>query len=340
MRPFSDSAGVQCRGYSQALQRAITDFGADVAFGHMGEKLKEHYGIEVPTTSARRITEAHGEKMLEGRRLETQLPAEPGVALLIAEMDGSMIPVVETARAEGDSAQSDRRRTRQLGWKEARLSLARPEGSVSARYAATLGSPEEAGSQWRDAVIRVGAGSQTRLHCLGDGASWIAEQVERQFGTAAHYLVDFYHLCDYLTAAAPACAPSHPQAWLEQQKQHLKGNRTEEVLDALCPFLERVKGPQAPAPVAACYRDIENRPGQFDYQGAIQAGLPIGSGEVESAHRHVVQQRLKLSGAWWKLDNAEKMLALRVTRANQEWETYWQDSSTYSELDCQYPKAA
>ena len=51
----------------------------------------------------------------------------------------------------------------------------------------------------------------------------------------------------------------------------------------------------------------------------------MGSGEVESAHRYLIQARLKLSGAWWKIDNAAKILALRVTRASQDWNAYWRD---------------
>ena len=72
-----------------------------------------------------------------------------------------------------------------------------------------------------------------------------------------------------------------------------------------------------------CERYLTNRLEYLDYEGAIKAGLPIGSGEVESGHRSVVQGRLKLSGAWWKIENAEKMLALRVVRANGEWQSYW-----------------
>ena len=45
--------------------------------------------------------------------------------------------------------------------------------------------------------------------------------------------------------------------------------------------------------------------------------------EVESGHRHVIQQRLKLAGCWWKEPNAEAMLGLRVARANQLWNSYW-----------------
>ena len=51
--------------------------------------------------------------------------------------------------------------------------------------------------------------------------------------------------------------------------------------------------------------------------------LPIGSGEIESAHRYITQQRLKRPGAWWRVDHAEYMLALRINRQNGDWAAYW-----------------
>lgn len=46
--------------------------------------------------------------------------------------------------------------------------------------------------------------------------------------------------------------------------------------------------------------------------------------EVESAHRYVIQKRLKIAGAWWLEENAEIMLAIRVNRANNHWNEYWE----------------
>ena len=53
-------------------------------------------------------------------------------------------------------------------------------------------------------------------------------------------------------------------------------------------------------------------------------GLPIGSGEVDRAHSSVIQERLKITGAWWKHDYAHTMLALRTLRANGNWDQPWQ----------------
>jgi hypothetical protein len=325
-RPFSQSAEVHCRGYSQPLQRAITDFGADGVFAVIPQKMKEHHGIEVPLSSCQQITQRHGEAILKSQQLETEIPARPGVACIIAEMDGSMIPIVATSESTDRCAPVDRRKTRQLGWREARLCLAHAVGSVTPRFGATLGSPEQAGAQLADCVIRSGAGSQTQIHGLGDGAPWIVSQMELHFGTQVRYLIDFPHLGDYLAAAAGTCAADHKMTWLEQQKTRMKQNCSDAVLDELAPFLERGKSKEEDAPVAACYRYIDSRPGQFDYARALAADLPIGSGEIESAHRYVIQARLKIAGAWWKENNAAKMLALRVLRANGDWQTYWHNS--------------
>ena len=91
----------------------------------------------------------------------------------------------------------------------------------------------------------------------------------------------------------------------------------------MAPYREAPEVANPAAPVRGCVRYLTNRPGQFDYQRALAADLPIGSGEIESAHRYVIQQRLKLAGAWWNEETAAHMLALRTLRANGEWHQYW-----------------
>ena len=93
----------------------------------------------------------------------------------------------------------------------------------------------------------------------------------------------------------------------------------------LAPHVEPERVDDSDAPVRAAQRYFTNRRQRFDYQGALEQGLPIGSGEIESAHRYVVQQRLKRPRAWWRLEQAEAMLALRLNQVNGHWEEYWQD---------------
>ena len=93
---------MSCRGYSLGLQRALSDFGADLAFGKVPQKLKEHYGIAVPVSAAQAITEQHAAAM-KMQRAELQKLPRGGVAQLVGEMDGSMVPIVSIA-ASGDKS--------------------------------------------------------------------------------------------------------------------------------------------------------------------------------------------------------------------------------------------
>ena len=72
-----------------------------------------------------------------------------------------------------------------------------------------------------------------------------------------------------------------------------------------------------------CHRYLSARADRLNYRQALAEGLPIGSGEIESAHRYVAQQRLKRPGAWWRVEHAESMLALRINQINGDWDAYW-----------------
>jgi len=321
-RPFMDSAKVRPRGSSGRLQRFMVDFGADTSFAKAVRKLKEHHSVGVSQYALRNAVLEHGQRMLESQQRQiVELPETSSVGQLIGEMDGSMLPLVEVSTS---NRVKDRRKTRTTLWKEARLSLVREQGKVDPVYGCTGvgGSTTEAGKQLELCALIAGAGLDTKVHAVGDGAAWVAEQFEAVFGAQATYLLDFYHVCDYLAAAAPVCAKK-PKAWLTRQKNKLKAGQVNKVLSALGPYLESPEVETEDAPVRACIRYLTNRLTQLGYKAAIEKGLPIGSGEIESAHRHVLQARLKLPGAWWKLENANKMIALRLIRANGFWETYW-----------------
>jgi Uncharacterised protein family (UPF0236) len=325
LRPFSLRAGVGSRSYSLPLQRALTDFGADVPFAEAVRKMREHYGLEVSVSAVREITESHGERMREQQedQLIGHLGPQVGWERMITQADGSLVPIVRNDAAAG-AVGVDRRKQKELIWREARLCLAHEPGQLTARYAATLGDVEATGARWLDCVARAGAGAKTQIHCVGDGAAWIALQAQHRFGPQASYLVDFYHVSEYLSAAAASIAPTGRTAWRHRQQARLKENELAAVLAELRPHLEAEQTPDTEAPVRACHRYLSNQREHLDYRSALSQNLPIGSGEVESGHRYVIQARLKRAGAWWKEENAEKMLALRVTRANGEWEAYWQ----------------
>lgn len=324
VRPFVRSAQVSARGCSRLLHRAVTDFGADVPFARAMDKLVEHYGVVLPESTIRRVTLHHAKRMHERSAGFPQgLPEKViGQQTFIAEVDGSMVPTVRAA-----SGVADRRKGKSTQWEEVKLSLAHAHGSTQLFYGATLGGDANtAGKQLRACAKRAGFAAGHQVHGLGDGAPWIAQQFKQRFGSQGSYLLDFYHVCDYLAAAAQAIEnqPAAQEHWLEQQKHRLKtAGGLDGVLRTLHVHLEPPDTADDDAPVRQCWRYLNNRLDQLDYPNALDKGLPIGSGEIESAHRYVIQRRLKLPGAWWEPANAQYVLALRVNRANAEWNSYW-----------------
>ena len=59
---------------------------------------------------------------------------------------------------------------------------------------------------------------------------------------------------------------------------------------------------------------------RMDYKRYKQIGCGIiGSGAIESTHRTLIQERMKLSGQRWSKKGAQNMLNLRVTNMNGQW---------------------
>jgi hypothetical protein len=304
--------GIKAHGYSKRLQRALVDFGAENSFAKSVARLQEHYGISVPASSVRKETLAHGRRIVsipDARNVKA-------ASQLITQMDGSMIPVMQPGSGE------DGRQGKTLFWREVKLCCARSKGQAQAYYAATLGSAETAGWVWREITQACGLKSKTQVHAVGDGAPWILEKFKDNFGWQGSYLLDFYHVSQYLAAAVPPYKHSARQKqWLRRQQGRLLNNQSDKVLKSLAGRLEPEEITEAP--IRAAYEYITARVAHLDYLSARKSELPIGSGEVESGHGHVIQDRLKLSGCWWKETNAAAILNLRVARANNLWQTYW-----------------
>jgi hypothetical protein len=295
----------------------VVDFAAEESFENAAKRLLLHHGITLSSGCIRKITYRHAKQVCpKPAGTQGALPLE-GEDSIILEMDGSMVPIVSSSRNLG----SDKRKNRECNWKEFRLCAAQVKGKVHAHYALSSKGVCDAGYCWAKSALDAGWAINTQLHAVADGAEWIHLQWQQNFSKQGRYLVDFYHVCEYLAAAQPT-AGTHPR-WLEVQKKRLKNNHPERVLLALKPYLEKEGFADSEAPVRAAYRYIKNRIDQLDYAGAIEQDLPIGSGLIESGHRHVLQKRLKIAGAWWKIENADCMAQLRVCRANNLEEKYW-----------------
>ena len=296
----------------------LTDFGSEHAFSRAAQSVQEHYGFVIGASAVRVTTLKHSRRALQKLQAHYEqpfrvLPAR-GEQHVIAQADGTMICTV---------APGPRKGKRPRDWQEMRLVAAQAKDRTTIVYGATFGSVQETGRRWGHCTREAGWGLNSQIQAMGDGAEWIRLQSQEVFGTQATFLCDFFHVSEYLGAAAQTCRPTKPNSWRRTQQKRLRRGAVQKVLEALEQHLEPVGTPEEEAPVRNGHRYLTNRMDCLDYPRALRFGLPIGSGMIESGHRHVLQARLKKAGTAWLRDPADQIAHLRVLRANHQWESFW-----------------
>lgn len=318
-RVFKAQAGITARGKSRRLERVLCDFGVESSFAKSCLRLQEHYGFALGPSAVREATlwhAARAEKKLEARYAENfRAMPQKGPAHIIVQTDGTMIRTVAKGRKRKDR--------RPLEWKEMRLSAACAQGSKKVHYAAGFTNVEQTGRRMAHCARAAGWALESRIHLIADGAEWIWNQTKEVFGEQCDFLLDFYHVSEYLAAAAPSCRPGDEKGWLRTQQKRLKRGACEPVLQTMSEHEESAGTPEEQAPVRAAIRYLSRRREQLDYQAALAKELPIGSGLIESGHKHVLQARLKQTGSAWNPENAHALAQLRVLRSNSLWDDFW-----------------
>jgi hypothetical protein len=106
----------------------------------------------------------------------------------------------------------------------------------------------------------------------------------------------------------------------KRAKKRLKEDEVEEVLKDL---IEIANKTSKTTPVGKALNDLiryyQNNTARMKYGTFIKKGYLIGSGAIESAHRNVIQQRLKLSGQRWSIDGAQRIANVRAHRKSNRW---------------------
>lgn len=146
-------------------------------------------------------------------------------------------------------------------------------------------------------------------------------------GLTITVVVDFIHVLEYLWAAAWCFYHEGDQAaeaWVRQKALAVLDGKAGIVAAAIRRKATTGKLPaaaRAKADAAADYLHHKRR--YLDYPTALTRGWPIATGIIEGACRHVVRDRMDLTGARWGLAGAEAILKLRAIRANGDWDDYW-----------------
>lgn len=218
--------------------------------------------------------------------------------------------------------------TREEQWKEVKLGrIFRSDKRVdrvginrnmitSSQFIAHLGNHNEF---WDKMDKHIEAIPKKQRVFLCDGAAWIWNRVEDSYGESIQ-IVDFFHAKEHLSVVvSPIFRNKEKQKkeWLARQEQLLFKNNIKGVIKEL-KKLSKIH--------TSCKEDLDREINYFSkhtnrmqYGTFRQNGYLIGSGPIESAHRKVIQQRLKLSGQRWTMKGLQAIVTLRAAYLSGEW---------------------
>jgi Uncharacterised protein family (UPF0236) len=290
------------------MQQLMTYCGQLDSYEKSNEVFKEMLQIEVSDTQIYRVTDFYGKAVEPTVNADAVLSPLKADEVLYVQADGSML------------------QTREQGWSEVKVGRifkssdcihaeGKPGWISHSQYTAHLGNHKQF-TKTMDSLIDKYGNLNNRLVFVSDGAAWIKNWIEDAFPGAVSIL-DYYHACEHLHefSGTVFTDKAKEKIWTDKQKEWLlKG----EVKTVISNIKRAGKNSEAARKLINYYSGNENR---MQYQQYVKLGCGIiGSGAIESAHRTVVQKRMKQSGQRWSWKGAQHMLNLRVVRKNNDWD--------------------
>ena len=173
----------------------------------------------------------------------------------------------------------------------------------------------------------MGLGQARSAYVVMDGAVWLWNIFEDRFRQCAVGTLDFYHASEHLHTLAAALFPEHKEEaskWCSRILQSLKHHSSKRLFKTLA---ELVAEPprQDPATISAiddANGYFENHKEHMNYARAAKAGLPIGSGSIESQCSQF-QDRFKRRGQFWSQNGFAGLLEVSIRHQNGELRSLW-----------------
>jgi hypothetical protein len=165
---------------------------------------------------------------------------------------------------------------------------------------------------------------------LVDGNNHQIERIQTEAcsrGAQVAIVIDFVHVLEYLWKAAWSLHKEGDPAaeeWVHHQAlKILQGKATRVAGQIRRQASNAGLSPPKRAGADVCATYLTNKATHLDYPTALTNGWPIATGVIEGACRHLVKDRMDLTGARWGLDGAEAILKIRALRSNDDFEEYW-----------------
>ena len=140
-------------------------------------------------------------------------------------------------------------------------------------------------------------------------------------------VVDFVHVLEYLWNATwcfHAARDPAAEQWVHRQATAVLNGHARRVAGQIRRKATNARlGPANRKIAAQAATYLTRKAPYLDYPTALKQGWPIATGIIEGACRHIVKDRMDITGARWGLTGAEAVLKLRAIKTNGDFDAYW-----------------
>lgn len=322
-----DEMKITHQGRSETVKRALSDFGIECSFAAAAKRFTEHYHFNIASSAVFRSTKKIANEALdfiEDKLSNAEPEEEKTIEKLLVELDGCEIRTAEFRIMENSEettpVYNNPKKEKIVNWRDVRLGFVRPLESNEKTFVGKMASYKEIVGDLHNAGKLIGMTAETEVVGVADGGIGLSEELKRQFPNM-QFILDKSHLKDhfYDTAEKLGISQTARPNWVKQKIRAISNGKVFEILKQLQELYDKEPNVRLKRLIGYIkrFRDAVN------YSKFKEEGYPIGSGEIESAHKSVPQKRLKIPGATWNPTSIDPMLALRVLRADDWWEDFW-----------------
>jgi hypothetical protein len=146
-------------------------------------------------------------------------------------------------------------------------------------------------------------------------------------GAAVTIIIDLIHVLEYLWQAAWSFFDKGEPAaeeWVADQARKILHGKARQVAAGIRRRATTYGySAHERAGAGECARYLTAKARYLDYPTALKEGWPVATGVIEGACRHIVKDRMDITGARWGLGGAEAILKLRALTASGDFDAYW-----------------
>ena len=326
-KPLVAEMNITHQGRSETVKRALSDFDIEFSFATAAKRFNEHYHYNIASSAVSRSRKKIAHEAMDYIEEKISNPdpeEEKSIEKMLVELDGCEIRTAQLQVKENSEeitpVYNNPKKEKLINWRDVRLGFVRPLDSDSKTFVGKMDSYEEIVSDLYNAGKLIGMTSKTEIVGVADGVIGLSEEMKRQF-PKMQFILDKSHLEGhfYETAEKIGIPVNERPRWVKSQIASISDGKVAEILEELKQRYDKNPNDRLKRLIGYVKRFCDS----VKYNEYREKGYPIGSGEIESAHKSVPQKRLKIPGATWHPSSIDPMLALRVLRADDWWDDFW-----------------